>query len=147
MQSIWPAASISVSSSGFHRKSKACSDPDIVHKTITLNGLDVAVVGIAPEGFDGTELARAAFFGPLSLQPAIYPEQNYINDPQVSWPTLLARRHADSAIDQVRAELTVVALGEWQARCWRGGPSGHFSRRCSRLCRGCPNPDLMPIRI
>jgi macrolide transport system ATP-binding/permease protein len=85
------------------------ADPDIVHKTITLNGLDVAVVGIAPEGFDGTELARAAFFAPLSLQPAIYPEQNYVNDAQVSWLTLLARRHADAAIDQVRAELTVVA--------------------------------------
>jgi predicted permease len=85
------------------------ADPDIVHKTITLNGLDVAVVGIAPEGFDGTELARAAFFGPLSLQPAVYPEQNYVNDPQVSWLTLLARRHADTAIDQVRAELTVAA--------------------------------------
>lgn len=84
------------------------ADPDIIHKTITLNGLDVAVVGIAPQGFDGTELARAMFFGPLSLQPAIYPEQNYINDPQVSWLTLLARRHADSAIDQARAELTVI---------------------------------------
>jgi predicted permease len=85
------------------------ADPDVVHKTITLNGLDVAVVGIAPEGFDGTELARATFFAPVSLQPAIYPEQNYVNDPQVSWLTLLARRHADTAIDQVRAELTVVA--------------------------------------
>jgi predicted permease len=85
------------------------ADPDIVRKTITLNGLDVAVVGIAPEGFDGTELARATFFAPLSVQPAIYPEQNYLNDPQVSWLTLLARRHADTTIDQVRAELTVVA--------------------------------------
>jgi predicted permease len=85
------------------------ADPDIVHRTITLNGLDVAVVGIAPEGFDGTELARATFFAPLSVQPAISPERNYLNDPQVSWLTLLARRHADTAIDQVRAELTVVA--------------------------------------
>ena len=85
------------------------ADPNIVHETITLNGLDVAVVGIAPKGFDGTELARASFFAPLSLQPAIYPERNYVNDPQVSWLTLLARRHADSSIAQVRAELTVVA--------------------------------------
>jgi putative ABC transport system permease protein len=51
------------------------ADPEIVHRTIRLNGLDVAVVGIAPEGFDGTELARATFFAPLSLQPSIYPEQ------------------------------------------------------------------------
>jgi predicted permease len=85
------------------------ADPDIVHKTITVNGREVAVAGVAPEGFDGTELARAMFFAPLSLQPAIYPERNYINDPQVSWLTLLARRHGDTAIDQVRAELAVIA--------------------------------------
>jgi macrolide transport system ATP-binding/permease protein len=85
------------------------ADPDIVHKTIALNGLDVAVVGVAPEGFDGTELARATFFAPVSLQPAIFPEQNHVNDPQVSWLTLLARRQADTTIDQVRAELAVAA--------------------------------------
>ena len=85
------------------------ADPAIVEKTIALNGLEVAVVGVAPEGFDGTELARAAFFAPVSLQPAFHAERNYLNDPQVSWLTLLARRHDDVAIDHVRAELTVVA--------------------------------------
>ena len=85
------------------------ADPAIVHKTITLNGLEVAVVGVAPEGFDGTELTRAAFFAPVSLQPAFYPERNFLEDPQVSWLTLLARRREDTAIDQVRSELAVLA--------------------------------------
>ncbi|HET9358804.1 MAG TPA: ABC transporter permease [Vicinamibacterales bacterium] len=85
------------------------ADPAIVHKTITLNGLEVAVVGVAPEGFDGTELTRAAFFAPVSLQPAFYPERNFLDDPQVSWLTLLARRREDTAIDQVRTELAVLA--------------------------------------
>ena len=74
------------------------ADPEIVHKTITLNGLDVAVVGIAPEGFDGTELARAAFFAPVSLQPAIYPEQNYRQRPAgqlAHAPGPPTRRHGD----------------------------------------------------
>ena len=85
------------------------ADAEIVRKTVTLNGQDVAVVGVAPQGFDGTELTRAAFFASLSLQPAFSPERNVLEDPQVSWLTLLARRHKDTAIDQVRAELAVVA--------------------------------------
>jgi predicted permease len=85
------------------------ADPTIVQKTITLNGLNVAVVGVAPEGFDGTELTRAAFFAPVSLEPAFYPERNFLDDPQVSWLTLLARRHDHAAIDQVRAELAIIA--------------------------------------
>ena len=85
------------------------ADAEIVRKTVTLNGQDVAVVGVAPQGFDGTELTRAAFFASLSLQPTFSPERNVLEDPQVSWLTLLARRHKDTAIDQVRAELAVVA--------------------------------------
>jgi FtsX-like permease family len=85
------------------------ADPTVVQKTITLNGLDVAVVGVAPEGFVGTELTQAAFFAPVSLQPAFYPERNFLDDPQVSWLTLLARRYDGTSLDQVRAELAVVA--------------------------------------
>ena len=44
------------------------ADPDIVRKTITLNGQTVAVVGVAAEGFDGIDITRAAFFAPTSFQ-------------------------------------------------------------------------------
>ena len=85
------------------------ADPEIVRKTITLNGRNIAVVGVAPQGFDGTELVRPSFFGSLSLQPVIYPERNFLDDPQVSWLTLLARRRGNRSIDQVGAELAVLA--------------------------------------
>jgi predicted permease len=79
------------------------ADPEIVGKTITLNGQPVAVVGVAPEGFDGIELTKAAFFASTSLQ------QGFNEDPQLSWLTLLGRRERGADISQVRAELTVVA--------------------------------------
>ena len=85
------------------------SDPDILRKTVTFNGQNVGVVGVAPRGFDGTELTRAEFFASMSLQPAFYPDQNFLEDPQVSWLALLARRHEGTGIEQVRAELVVVA--------------------------------------
>jgi predicted permease len=89
------------------------ADPDIIRQTITLNGQSVAVVGVAPEGFDGLELTRAAFFAATSLArgqlehvPILL---DFQGDPQLSWLTLLGRRQRDADVSQVRAELTVIA--------------------------------------
>ena len=38
---------------------------------ITLNGQTVGVVGVAPEGFDGIDITKAAFFAPTSFQRAV----------------------------------------------------------------------------
>ena len=79
------------------------ADPDIVRKTITLDGQTVAVVGVAPEGFDGIDFTRAAFFASTALQP------NLLKNPQLSWLTMFGRRANGSGIDEVRAELGVIA--------------------------------------
>ena len=79
------------------------ADPDIVRKTITLDGQTVAVVGVAPEGFDGIDFTRAAFFASTALQ------QDYHKNPQLSWLTMVGRRADGSGIDEVRAELAVIA--------------------------------------
>jgi predicted permease len=85
------------------------ADPDIVRRTITLNGQSVAVAGVAPDGFDGIDMARAAFFAPTSLQAVLRPEQDFHEDPHVSWLTLIGRRDRGVGIAQVRTELAVIA--------------------------------------
>ena len=85
------------------------ADPDIVRKTITLNGQEVGVAGVAPEGFDGIGLTRVAFFAPTSLQPLLSPERNFHEDAQTSWLTIVGRRTTGFGIEQVRAELAVIA--------------------------------------
>jgi predicted permease len=89
------------------------ANPDIIRQTIMLNGHSVAVVGVAPEGFDGLELTRAAFFATTSLArgqlervPILL---DFQGDPQLSWLTLLGRRKRDADVSQVRAELAVIA--------------------------------------
>ena len=79
------------------------ADPDIVRKTITLDGQAVAVVGVAPEGFDGIDFTRAAFFASTALQP------EYHKNTQLSWLTMVGRRANGSGIDEVRAELALIA--------------------------------------
>jgi predicted permease len=85
------------------------ADPEIVRKTITLNGQSVAVAGVAPEGFDGIDMQKAAFFAPTSLQTLLRPEQDYHEDPHTSWLRLVGRRDGGAAMAQVRTELAVIA--------------------------------------
>jgi predicted permease len=79
------------------------ADPEIIHQTITLNGQPVVVVGVAPEGFEGIELTRAAFFASTSFQPRLN------ENPYLSWLTLLGRRQRGADVPQVRADLTGIA--------------------------------------
>jgi hypothetical protein len=70
-------------------------DRDIVGKGITINGHDVTVAGVAPEGFDGTDIMKAALFAPTSLIRLVRPEENYSDNPQASWLTIIGRRKAE----------------------------------------------------
>jgi predicted permease len=85
------------------------ADPTIAQKTITLNGLSVGVVGVAPDGFEGIDITKVAFFAPTSMQPVLRPEQPFHEDAQTSWLTLVGRRKKGVGMPQARAELAVIA--------------------------------------
>ena len=61
-----------------------------------LNGRDVTVVGVAAAGFDGVDMAKAAFFAPTSMVGVFQPEQNFHENAHVSWLTLVGRRRDDA---------------------------------------------------
>jgi predicted permease len=84
-------------------------DPQILQQPIVLNGRDVTVVGVAPAGFDGVDMARAAFFAPTSMLDVLRPGQSFHENPHVSWLTLIGRRRSDAKLAQVRADLSLVA--------------------------------------
>ena len=84
-------------------------DPEIVRKTIVLNGQRVAVAGVAPRGFSGIDITRVAFFAPAALRAALRPDEHFHEDPHMSWLTLTGRRNKGTAIAEVSAELAVIA--------------------------------------
>jgi predicted permease len=83
------------------------ADPGVLQKPILLNGRDVTVVGIAPEGFEGVDMARASWFAPTSMAGLVRPELNALDNANVSWLTIIGRRN--TGIAQVRADLSLVA--------------------------------------
>ncbi len=84
-------------------------DPQVLQKPIVLNGRDVMVVGVAPAGFEGVDMAKAGFFAPTSMAPVLRPDQTIFENPHLSWLTLIGRRRGDAALAQVRADLSLVA--------------------------------------
>lgn len=86
------------------------ADPAVVGRRIELSRQPFTVVGVAREGTYGG-MFRPAFFAPISTQPLLLPRANsYAND-RAGWLYLLGQRSGGVSIDQVRAELGVIAAG------------------------------------
>lgn len=85
------------------------ADPLILQRPIVLNGVAVTVAGIAPAGFDGVDMARAAFFAPASIAHVFRSDPNLHENPHVSWMTLIGRRRSGTELAEVRADLALIA--------------------------------------
>jgi predicted permease len=84
------------------------ADPAIVGRTIELSRQLFTVVGIAAEGtYSGA--FRMEFFAPVSVEPLLLPDESNFTNDRASWLSLIGRRNAGAGIDEVRAELGVIA--------------------------------------
>jgi predicted permease len=82
------------------------ADPNVLNKTIIVNGQTLTIVGVAPRGFDGTTLgARPAVFVPVTLRAAMNPGWRAW-DNRLSYAFyLFARLRPGVAIDGARQAL------------------------------------------
>src|SRR5580700_295643 len=85
------------------------ADPSLVGKRVVLNRTAFTVIGIAPQGFGGTEPIPSAFWVPITMQPAMEPDRDFLGDANVSWLSLLGRVRPGLSIGQVRADLILIA--------------------------------------
>jgi predicted permease len=84
------------------------ADPTIVGRIALLNRQQFTVVGVAPAGMRGVDMVSVAFFVPISTQPLLDPSATTYRG-EWSWLTLIGRKADGTSLDQVRAELGVIA--------------------------------------
>lgn len=88
--------------------------PSILGKTISLNGIPVTIVGIAPANFTGLQIDTVTqVFIPLTMQPLLLPRpQNssvsLLDNPQSWWLLVMARLRPDVSEARAQAELDAV---------------------------------------
>ena len=85
------------------------SDSAILGRTIELDRKRFTVVGVAAEGTYGGSPMRTGYFAPVSAEPLLWPGASRYQDDRYRWLYLIGRRGDGAGLQQVRAELDVIA--------------------------------------
>jgi predicted permease len=85
--------------------------PDVVGRDILVNGRSYTIVGVAPPGFDGTEIVGAPeVFLPIAMQAQVERGRSWLDD-RVTEPIFVqGRRKPGVSIEQAQASIDSVAL-------------------------------------
>ena len=101
-------------------------NPTVIGKRLIVNGVPLEVVGVAPDGFEGTTLGtRPDIFVPITMRSAMernFRPANFANR-QNYWVYLFARLRPGVTIDQARAGINQVyspIINEIEAPLQRG---------------------------
>ena len=90
-------------------------DPNVVGKTLSVNGQGLEIVGVAPAGFRGTNMqVRADVFVPLTMAPIVnsgLSGAQAFESRSAYWLYLFARLAPGVTLDRAAAELNVVYSG------------------------------------
>ena len=89
-------------------------DPEIIGKTIRLNGSAVTIIGITPRDFVGTSIGVPDFWVPLSLQPVIHPGDRSLKEEDSVCCRLFGRIGNDESVSQVQAEMSAIAARQFK---------------------------------
>ena len=85
------------------------ADPSIIGRTIQLNRQPVTVVGISAEDVFRPLSLSVSVVVPISAQPSLRPDRQWLSAEDYGWLYLIGRRHNGSDVETVRAELDVIA--------------------------------------
>ena len=97
------------------------ADPSAVGRTVRLNDVDVAIVGVAEPGFSSLTPGKSHdFFMPLSLAKRVQSEMSgsisgteySLSDPAVWWVVLAGRLKPGVSVEQAQAEATTLFHAE-----------------------------------
>jgi predicted permease len=84
-------------------------DPGVLGKTIHLNSTAVTVVGITPHDFVGTSMGAPDFWLPLSLEPLVHADGNWLHDRENQCFRMFARLIPGVSIVRAQVEAGIVA--------------------------------------
>ena len=82
------------------------ANSDVVNQTLIVNGQAFTIVGVAPAGFNGTNvLSRPQVFIPLSMRGVLQPNFDGFDDRRSYWVYLFARLEDGVTLDQAHAAI------------------------------------------
>ena len=92
-------------------RSRFGADQLIVGKSVSLNRTKFVVIGVAASGFLGLDPWPSEFWAPLTMQKALEPDTDLLSEDNTGWLALLGRMRPGVTLEEVRADLGVIAAG------------------------------------
>ena len=90
-------------------KTNLGGDPGVVGQTIIINGQNMTVVGVAPEGFDGTTLgARPRVYVPLTMRALMSPGWKGFENRRSYWAYVFGRLAPGRTIEDAKRGLNAA---------------------------------------
>jgi len=84
-------------------------DPTVLNRAISLNGLPMTIVGVAPEGFFGIVVGESPdVMVPVMMKAQMTPTWDDLQSRTSRWLTIIARRKPDISVAQAEAAMNVV---------------------------------------
>ena len=81
-------------------------NPGVLNDTLIVNGRHLTIVGVAPEGFDGTTLgARPHVYVPITLRGVMEPGFNQFHNRRSYWAYVFARLRPGVSIEEARTQI------------------------------------------
>ena len=85
------------------------SDQTLIGTAITLNRQRFTVLGVAARDFHGAEMTVPDVWIPVTMQPALMPENKFLDVENLSWLSVVGRLKENASIPQLQAEMQLVA--------------------------------------
>jgi len=87
-------------------QSRFSGDPGVINETLIVNGQPFTIVGVAPEGFDGTTVgSRPQVFVPITMAERVEPGRTLLDNRRAYWIYLFARLKPGVDIAQAAASI------------------------------------------
>ncbi len=98
---------VAVLSHGFWQR-RFGGQPSAIGSPVVLNGTPFTIVGVAPQGFAGTEIGQSPdVFAPMAMQPVLLPDVGTaLTQPRNNWLRMIGRLKKDVDVRQAEVELT-----------------------------------------
>ena len=88
---------------------KLGADPGVLNQTLVVNGQSMTIIGVAPQGFDGTTLgSKPSVFVPLTMRGYMNPGFRGFENRRQYWAYLFARLKPGVSMEQAQKAINVV---------------------------------------
>ena len=85
------------------------ADQNVIGTSITLNRQRFTVIGVAARDFRGAEMTVPDVWIPVTMQPAVMPENKFLALADCSWLNVIGRLKDGVSLNQLQAEMQLVA--------------------------------------